>query len=418
MSMRIGVTGASGYVGQALVAHARAQGHAVVAIGRRAARGAIEHRHADLAQSLPPGLLDGLDAVVHLAADTTGGSLAVDDELRFATGLAGQAAERRLPLLVISSQAASAEAPSGYGRTKAAIEQAVLPLGAVIVRPGLVYGGTPQALYGLLVGIARRLPVVPDLLPRPAVQPIHVDDLAAVLLAALTSHYAPGRTWVAAGPAVSFGDFLSAVARHRLRSWRPRVPVPVSVLRAMLSLASVVAGPRISPARLDSLVHLQPLDAEADLRLLGIHLRPLADGLSSRGRGERRLLEEGHALMRAFLGRSPDRFAVRRYAQAIRALDNGRALPLRRTLLAYPALIGALDTPAFRRNAGVGTLGWRYGVAIRIAETRKQRAAAFLPVPGRAGLLRAIADVLRAGARELRARLLHPLAQRWGTPRG
>lgn len=411
MSLRIGITGASGYIGQALVACVREAGHEVVAIGRRASPG-MAHRHADLAQVPSQDLLGGLDAAVHLAADTMGGTVPADAEIRFATELAREAARRQVPLLVVSSQVASAQAPSAYGRTKAAIEQAVLPLGAAVMRPGQVYGGAAEGLYGQLLRTVRKLPALPDLRPRPAVQPVHVDDLACALLAAVTSRHVPGRIWSVAGPALSFGAFLVAIAHYRLRLWRPLIPVPVALVRMTLVLAGRVLGPGISAARLDSLTRVPPLAAAADLETLGVQLRPLADGLGPRGRPERRLLVEGQALMQAFLGSAPYPLALRRYAQAMRVLANGRALPLPASLLAHPAWIASLDTPAFRRGAVRGGLAWRYGVAIRIAEAQAQHVHEFVSLQGRAGSLRAAIDGTKAAMRELQMRLCAPWARR------
>lgn len=416
MVSRIGITGVSGYIGQALAIHVRAAGHHLVAIGRRDVPGSVEFRHADLADPPPAGLLSGLDAVIHLAADTRGDATAYAAELRFATALACDAGAQGVRLLMVSSQAASPQAPSAYGRAKAAIEHAVIPLGAACVRPGLVYGGTPRGLYGALVGLVRKLPVVPDFIPRPAVQPIHVDDLVQALLLAVTSHHEPGRIWNVAGPAVSFGEFLAALARFRLRAWRPRFPVPVALVRGLLLIAGRVLGPQFSVARFDSLLRLPALHGEADLQALGVHLRPLADGLARNGRPERRLLLEGRTLLRAFLGREPDSFATRRYAQAIRALADGRALSWPDALADRPTWVAALDTPAFRRTATTGGLAWRYNIAIRIAETRTVCASAFMRSSGNAGWPGLAADLLRAGARELRARLLAPLARRRRLP--
>lgn len=63
--MKVAVTGASGLIGSALVAHLRGEGHDVVRIVRGAATGPDE-RGWD-ARTLDPALLDDIDAVVHLA---------------------------------------------------------------------------------------------------------------------------------------------------------------------------------------------------------------------------------------------------------------------------------------------------------------------------------------------------------------
>lgn len=411
----LGVTGATGYVGSAVLAAAAVHGWCVVSLGRRPVSGAnlaevLGHREADLAQPPAADLVDGLDAVLHLAAVTDDHAAPADAELRFATALAQSCAARGQRLLFVSSQTAAAPS-SRYGRTKAAIERAVLPLGAVVVRPGMVYGGAPSGLYGLLVSLVRKLPLLPDLRPRPRVQPIHVEDLAAALLAALDDDGLRGQTLTLAGPPVSFRTFLSTIARHRLRVRRAWIPVPVSALRLLLR-ATVRLDSRLSPERLDSLVGLPMLDARSDLQRLGIHLRDLRDGLSTRGRPDRRLLEEARALGHALLRRRfrPAPGLLRRYVRAIRAGDEV-ALDLPTMLLRRPTWIAALDSPAARRGGAMADVAARMTVFSRLAECEPTLVDAFLLRPGRQGRLRVIWSLADAAMSELHARVISLLAR-------
>lgn len=408
---RIGITGATGYIGTVLVARALRHGHEVVALGRRGIEG-LEHRHADLCEDPAPNLLDALDAAIHLAADTGGAGGLGAEEIRFAEALAAASQRAGVPLLVVSSQAASPAAPSAYGRTKAAIEERVLARGASVLRPGLVYGGLAQGLFGKLIGLVRRLPVLPDLRPRPSVQPIHVEDLADALLAAALRNPMPGAVLCVAGPPIAFVDFLRAIARHRLRRRRASVPVPLSVLRAALSALSRVLGAAFSPERLDSLVRLRPMACDDDMSALAIQTRPLADGLSGSGRATRRLLREGQALMHGFLANAPSCWLARRYVLALRRHGQHRALELPGRMLDRPSLIAALDTPAFRRSVVIGDLAWRYGVAIRIVEASTAHAASFIGSTTRRQRLRALVDLCAGAAFEIQARLLRPFALR------
>jgi NADH dehydrogenase len=414
--VRVGVTGATGYIGQALV-RAAPEHWQLVSLGRRPARGVDEHRHADLGQPLPDALIDGLDAVVHLAADTGAGALAPERELAFARELALAARSSGTRLLFLSSQASSPQAPTTYGRTKAAIEAAILPLGAGVVRPGMVYGGVELGLFGTLCAMLRRVPLRPRLLPSPRVQPIHVDDLCAAIIAALGDPALPARVYRVADVPIDFDAFLAAIARHRLRRPRPGLPVPVFALKIALRLAQVLVGPRLGPGRLDSLLLLPGMDAQADLARLGVVPRDLRDGLSRAGTPRRRLLVEGRALSRALLGRTriPDA-TLRRYVRALRAHGHATALDLPPVLVAWPALLSALDRPSGRGAGTRGGLAWRMDVAYRLCESDPAVAPAFLG-EGAGGRVAALADIARAGVAEVAARCLHPLAARMGRGR-
>ena len=65
--LRVAVTGASGFVGSALVPFLRAQGHEVVRITRSAAPAADAVHWDPVRQLLDPATLTGVDAAVHLA---------------------------------------------------------------------------------------------------------------------------------------------------------------------------------------------------------------------------------------------------------------------------------------------------------------------------------------------------------------
>jgi uncharacterized protein (TIGR01777 family) len=70
--MKVVVTGASGLVGSALVASLESEGHDVIRLVRRAPAGARE-RQWDPNGEPNPSLVEGADAVVHLAAETITG---------------------------------------------------------------------------------------------------------------------------------------------------------------------------------------------------------------------------------------------------------------------------------------------------------------------------------------------------------
>ena len=72
--MRVAVTGSSGLIGSALVAHLREAGHEAVRVVRREARGAGEISWRPAEGDIEPAGFEGADAVVNLAGKSIGDS--------------------------------------------------------------------------------------------------------------------------------------------------------------------------------------------------------------------------------------------------------------------------------------------------------------------------------------------------------
>lgn len=182
------VTGAGGFIGQALVRALVSRGHGVTALvhasppppGTTAVRGDLLE-----AGSYRQAVTDA-EVVVHLAA-ATGNATASDHARINATGtryLATECGAAHRPLLFVSTVAVQYPDHSAYpyAAAKAAAEVAVRESGApyVIARPTIVAGpGSP--VIGALARLAL-LPVVPVFgNGRTLVQPVDVDDVAGSL---------------------------------------------------------------------------------------------------------------------------------------------------------------------------------------------------------------------------------------------
>jgi nucleoside-diphosphate-sugar epimerase len=145
---RVGVTGATGAVGAAVVEALIARGHSVVTVGRAA------DVRWDLREALPPQAAEALttaDVIVHAAANINLAD-SYEDLHRVNVGAVDEmvqtVAATPLPPRLVHISSAYAEqsgddVPSnGYERTKAEAETVVLesPLQACILRPSLVMG--------------------------------------------------------------------------------------------------------------------------------------------------------------------------------------------------------------------------------------------------------------------------------------
>jgi nucleoside-diphosphate-sugar epimerase len=261
--MQVLVTGATGFVGRALVPALVGRGHHVTAAVRAAGAtfpGATVVRHDDLAGDVDWGrLVDGCDAVVHLAGLAHATEAIPEDRYdrvnRAATAALAAAATgagaRRF--VFVSSIRAQTGAVAGsvlserdmprptdaYGRSKLAAEECVRVAGVphTILRPVLVYG--PE-LKGNLATL-RRLAALPVPLPFGSFTNrrslLALERLVSAIELSLESPTTVNQTYVVADRTpVELRDIVRALAPDGRRV-RRLVPVPVAMLRPVLRLA-------------------------------------------------------------------------------------------------------------------------------------------------------------------------------------
>jgi len=262
--MRVVITGATGNAGSALVRRLAAEPRVdeIIGIARRLPAWEVDKtswRVADVSRDRLEPLLDGADAVVHLAwliqpsrDEATTWATNVDGSRRV---FAAAAASRVGALVYASSVGAYAPGPkdrlvgeshpvtgiptSFYSRHKAIVEAEVMALQdthpelrVAWLRPGLIFqrdaaSGIRRLFAGPLLPspLLRRglVPVIPRH-PRLRVQGIHADDVADAYRRVILDQTASGPYNVAADPV------LDGPAVARLLGART-VPVPRAALR-------------------------------------------------------------------------------------------------------------------------------------------------------------------------------------------
>lgn len=296
--MKVAVTGASGFVGQALVARLGAAGHEPVPLSR--GRG-IDYEDAQAMTAR----FDGADAVIHLAARAHRGGSDEDFSSNVrAARVAAQAArdagvER---FVLVSSIGVNGNVTHGrpfsesdlpapvepYARSKWQAEQSIRSIlgGAstdfVIVRPPLVHGPGAPGNFGKLVhAVARGWPL-PLASIRNARSLVGLDNLVDFLVRC-TAHPAAANELflVADGEDLSTPDIVRCVGRGLGREAR-LLPFPPALLRAA---ARAMGRARIAESLCDSL----QVDASKARRLLGWKPRlPAAAGIEAAAAAWRR----------------------------------------------------------------------------------------------------------------------------------
>ena len=192
----VAITGATGFVGQAVIDRAVEAGIEVRALVRRDQdkRKGVTWVRGDLADARALGrLMKGAEAVLHIAGAINAPDAAGFEAANVAGTLSVIEAARKagVPRLVfVSSLSAREPRLSAYGASKAKAEKLVKASGMdwTIVRPPAVFGPRDRELLELFRLARWRVLPVP---PKPGrASLIHVDDLAALLLSLVP----PGRS--------------------------------------------------------------------------------------------------------------------------------------------------------------------------------------------------------------------------------
>lgn len=258
------VTGAGGYLGSRMKRSFERQGWRVLELTRqpRAGGGAAFHLGAEVA----PETLAGVSVLVHCAYDFR----AVKWPEIHATNVVGTEKLLRAAtaagvgkIICISTISAYDGCRSLYGKAKLEIERLALAAGALVLRPGLIHGDEPRAMFGQLVRQVSGASVLPLVGGDQVQYLVHEEDLCAFALRfAEGSMTSPLRLLTAAHErAWTFREILEALARTRGRRVR-LIPVPWRLIWLPMKLAEV-CGLRLG-FRSDSLVSLMHQNPRPD----------------------------------------------------------------------------------------------------------------------------------------------------------
>lgn len=301
----VALTGATGFIGGAVLRRLTASGWRVRAL-YRSRRGRILPRASGIdwvAGDLDDDcalarLVAGADAVIHCAGAVRGARRADFARVNVAgTRHVVDAAARGAPaarFLLLSSLAAREPDLSDYAWSKRRGEEA-LQAGAgalrwTILRPPAVYGPGDREMLPLFRGMARGFATVPGR-GVGRVSLLYVEDLASAILAWLAGDVDPGQAYeLDDGAAGGYGwDELLGIAARVLRGGAAirKLPMPVWLLRCVaagnLGAARVLGyPPMLTPGKVRELMHQDWVaDGGPFGRATGWHPAwPLARGLA------------------------------------------------------------------------------------------------------------------------------------------
>lgn len=186
--MTVAITGATGFVGQAVIEVLRHRGYRTRALARTVPvrRGDVDWVAGDLADTRALArLVDGAEAVIHIAGLTTSRDLEDFEaaNVRGTLELVEASAKARVPRFVFTSSLAAREPRlSAYGASKAKAEKLVSAslLDWTIVRPPAVYGPRDRDMLDLFKAAKWGMVPMP---PAGSASLIYVYDLAELLVA-------------------------------------------------------------------------------------------------------------------------------------------------------------------------------------------------------------------------------------------
>ncbi len=260
--MRVLVTGGTGFVGTHMVNALLHRGHSVAVLARDPAR--TRNRYNRPVETVTGNVLEpssiaraarGRDAAVHLVG--------IIHERREQTfdRMHRQAVENVLEAcraagatryLHMSAMGSSEDAPSEYGRSKAAGEKAVEASGLdwTIFRPSIIFG-PGDGFVSLLAPIVRRNPgFIPVIGPGTTrLRPVSVYDVARVFTDALEKPETTGRKFEVGGPEIFtldeiYREIAAAVGKPR----KPLVHFPLWYGRILAAAFEWLAGRGLIPA--------------------------------------------------------------------------------------------------------------------------------------------------------------------------
>jgi NADH dehydrogenase len=370
--MKIAVTGPTGYIGSHFIEMARAKGHEIIFLSR-------EQHHAspkcwipyDLNNSTPPQLPSDVKIILHLAFQVGNSK----NDLESARHILAAGKNVNARVIFLSSQTASKESITDYGRTKWEIEQLFNESENIIVRPGLVYGGNPKGLFSNLLDMLQNQKYIPSFLPSPKIQPIHIQDLCSCLIKTIELESSNTKIFFFGEELpISFTSFMQFLAKTYLNKEIKLIPIPtLFVLLFTITLKN--KWPKAS--QLASLLTLPLMNTTHSLSEVDYQLRLCLTPQKLADYSCKKILLEGFIIYSYITRKKPILNSLRSYARLIQKNRKNLALKLPDFFSYLPLLLCTYDQSHIQ-NPWVKELNWRIHAASLLIEASPQGATELL----------------------------------------
>ena len=209
-------------------------------------------------------LMDGVDAVINLVGILHDRDSGQPYGKRFAVAhvelpkkiIAAMKQKGVRRLLHMSALQAAIDAPSGYLRSKAAGEAAVLSaandLDVTVFRPSVIFG-PGDSFLNTFATLLKLLPILPLACASARFQPVYVGDIADAFVASLKDQATFGKTYELCGPRTYSLRELVAYTGTLIGQHRPIVALPGSLAYVQAMLLGLLPKPPMSPDNLRSM---------------------------------------------------------------------------------------------------------------------------------------------------------------------
>ncbi len=287
-SMKVAVTGATGFVGTHVCRQLVTDGHQVRGLSRSAEGipSGIEHIEGDVTTGA--GLQEALkdaDAVIHLVGIIREHNSATFEEVHVSgtrNVIAAMQAGGVRRLVHMSALGAHADADSRYQSTKAAAEQLVREsdLDWTIMRPSLIFGVGDDFFGNVLRNLVRQPPVVPVVgTGEYPFRPIAILDVAMAFSRALVRTATVQHSFDLVGPRDYTLRELLLLVRSELGLRKPLLNVPLPLMHLGTRLFRLLPNPPITRDELLMLLAGNTGEPEPARTALGLELLELEDRL-------------------------------------------------------------------------------------------------------------------------------------------